>query len=68
MDRHDDRDVRGARLRVSAIDGTAELRVRTGVGPDELIRILAMYIPERARLDSVGTEVGGDLAFRFTMG
>ncbi len=63
-----DRDIRGASLRVSAIDGTAELHVRAGVGPDELIRILATYIPERARLDSVGQEVGGTLAFRFSLG
>ncbi|WP_322753301.1 hypothetical protein [Frankia sp. Cas3] len=68
MGEHGSRDVRGARLRVSATDGTAELHVSAGVGPDELIRILATYIPSAARLDSVGQEVGGNLAFRFSMG
>ncbi len=67
MDSSDDRDVRGARLRVSSTDGTAELVVCVGVGPDELIRILATYIPSAARLDSVSQAAGGNLAFRFSL-
>ncbi|SBW17253.1 hypothetical protein FDG2_0133 [Candidatus Protofrankia californiensis] len=66
-DSDDGRDVRGVRMMVSTVSGTADLYVCAGVGPDELIRVLATYIPARARLESTGLS-GGELVFHFTLG
>jgi hypothetical protein len=68
MEQPDDEDVRGVHMLISKVSNTADLYVRKGVGPDELIRILATYVPETARLESAGIELGGELSLRFALG
>lgn len=55
---------RGCIARVSTLDGSVELTVQVGVGPDELIRVLAMYVPPVVGLESVAS-IGGGITFRF---
>ncbi len=46
-------------------DGSVELTVQVGVGPDELIRALAMYVPPVVGLESVSEAISGGITFRF---
>ncbi|WP_239377076.1 MULTISPECIES: hypothetical protein [unclassified Frankia] len=57
--------VRGCVARVSTLDGSVELTVQAGVGPDELIRVLAMYVPPTVGLESVAESIGGGITLRF---